>query len=301
MYAIETTKLTKRYGDYEALRAVDLQVPTGSVFGFLGPNGAGKTTTIRILLGLLRATAGRARVLGLDVWTDGPPLRQQVGYLPGDVRFYDHLTGRAVLQFADAVRGSKAAAEVERLSSLFVLQLDKRVRDYSRGMKQKLGLILAMMHRPRLLILDEPTTGLDPLMQQTLYAELRVFAEEGRTILFSSHTLSEVDDLCDHVAILRQGALIEQDRIEVLRRRAVRRVEVTLADGRPCAAPPSALHVQEQSGTRIIGSWTGEVTALLKWLAESPIADVVIAEPRLEDLFLAFYNESGGVADAGAN
>jgi ABC-2 type transport system ATP-binding protein len=191
MDAIATYGLTKYYRAHAALRGLDLRVPTGRLFGFLGPNGAGKTTALRLLLGLLRATSGRAEVLGRDAWRDGPVLRAEVGYLPGDVRFWSRRTGRQTLAFLDAARGRRGQSELPRLTERFELDLGRKVRDYSRGMKQKLGLIAALMHRPQLLILDEPTVSLDPLMRETLYAELRAVVAEGRTVVFSSHTLAE--------------------------------------------------------------------------------------------------------------
>lgn len=291
MYAVQTERLTKRYGTLAALRTLDLAVPTGSLFGFLGPNGAGKTTALRILLGLLRATSGTARVLGRDCWRDGPQLRAAVGYLPGDVRFYPNLTGRATLRFLDAARGGGAEAEMMRLATAFSLNLDRRVRDYSRGMKQKLGLIAALMHQPQLLILDEPTTALDPLMREVLYTELRAAGSAGRTVLFSSHTLAEVEALCDYVAILRDGTLVERERIDVLRTRAVRHVELRFAT--PVGADltlPAGLEATRRTGTELRGAWRGPVADLLAWLHTQPVADVTIAPPDLEDLFLAYYD-----------
>lgn len=293
MDAIATHNLTKRYGPHAALQNLNFCVPTGRLFGFLGPNGAGKTTAIRLLLGLLRATAGRAEVLGHDAWREGPKLRAEVGYLPGDVRFYDWMTGRATLAFFDAARGSRAGPELPRLVERLDLDLDKRVRDYSRGMKQKLGLIAALMHRPQLLILDEPTTSLDPLMREVLYEELRQTVAESRTVLFSSHTLAEVEALCDEVAILRDGQLIEQQRMDVLRERAVRHVTVRFRDGaQPCPALPPGLEVREQSGRRLLATWTGSPDRLLSWLAGCAVEDVTIAPPDLDDLFLAYYADT---------
>jgi ABC-2 type transport system ATP-binding protein len=290
MAAIVTQDLCKRFGPHEVLHQVNLRVPVGSRFGFLGPNGAGKTTAIRILLGLLRASAGSARILDQDVWRRGPHIRAEVGYLPGDVRFYDGLTGRATLAFLDAARGSASRDEIKRLTERFDLELDKRVRDYSRGMKQKLGLIQALMHRPKLLILDEPTVSLDPLIREVLYEELRNVAAEGRTVLFSSHTLSEVEGLCDHVAILREGRLIEQERIEVLRQRAVRHLELVFEpEGRPAELPPQGLTVTHESDTALWGTWVGPVDPLLSWLTRGHVRDMTIAPPDLADLFLAYY------------
>ncbi|MEP0848217.1 MAG: ABC transporter ATP-binding protein [Phycisphaerae bacterium] len=294
MDAIATHDLCKRYGSRDVLRSVNLSVPAGSLLGFLGPNGAGKTTTIRILLGLLRATSGRADVLGQDAWARGPRVRAEVGYLPGDVRFRDDRTGRELLEFFNRARGGRARQEMTRLQRAFDLDLDRRVRSYSRGMKQKLGLIQALMHRPRLVILDEPTTALDPLVRETLNDELRRAVNEGRTVLFSSHTLSEVEELCDHVAIVRDGRLIEQERVEVLRARAVRRVEITLdGDGATRSPAPPALVVSRRSGAALCGSWSGPVRPLLDWLAREAVRDVVIAPPDLEDLFLAYYDRRG--------
>ncbi len=291
MDVVVTEQLVKRYGHVTVLHGIDLRVPRGALFGFLGPNGAGKTTTLRILLGLLRASDGRARVLDREVWKHGAFVRGQIGYLPGDVRFYDNLTGRATLRYLDAARRTRADAEIRRLTERFDLDLDKRVRQYSRGMKQKLGLIQALMHRPALLILDEPTTALDPLMREQLYAELRDVAADGRTVLFSSHTLSEVEALCDRVAILRAGRLIEQERIDVLRERAVRRVEVSFKTDSAAAAAPNDLHVLHHSDGRLVGTWSGPIEPLIGWLSRAPIRDVTIAPPDLEDLFMAYYSD----------
>ena len=290
MDAVATHGLTKHYGTHAALHELELRVPAGRLFGFLGPNGAGKTTTLRLLLGLLRATRGRAEVLGRDAWREGPALRAEVGYLPGDVRFYDWLTGRQTLAFLDAARGGRAKTELARLTGRLALDLDRRVRDYSRGMKQKLGLIAALMHRPRLLILDEPTVSLDPLMREILYGELRAVAAEGRTVLFSSHTLAEVETLCDEIAILRDGRLIEHERIDVLRERAVRHVDVRFRAGALTALPrPEGLQVLEDTDAHLRATWMGPTDRLLAWLARCPVQDVTIAPPDLEDLFLTYY------------
>ena len=291
MNAVSTEKLSKRYGRHEALRGIDLIVPEGSLFGFLGPNGAGKSTAIRIMMGLLRSTSGAARVLGRDAWRDGPRLRRDIGYLPGDVRFYESYTGGRVLSFLNSARGGRDGDELRRLADKFELDLSRRVRAYSRGMKQKLGLIAALMHRPRLLILDEPTTGLDPLMRQALFDELRAASAEERTVLFSSHTLAEVETLCSDVAVVRNGLLIEQDRVDVLRQRALRHVEVVFRDGHPDVPPPEGFRVERRTDDRLEGAWIGAVDPLLRWLASASVRDVSISRPRLEDLFLAYYSD----------
>lgn len=302
MNAIELAQLSKSYGSQRVLHDLSLTVRPATCFGFLGPNGAGKTTAIRILLGLLRADQGTARVFGEHVSDAGPQLRREIGYLPGDVRFHAGLTGRATLNFLAHARRLRLNAEIERLATRFEIHrhLDSPVRGYSRGMKQKLGIIQALMHRPRLLILDEPTTALDPLVRETLYAELRRVIEEGRTVLFSSHTLSEVEALCDEVAILRGGKLIEQERVEVLRARAVRRVELALASPVAALNTPAALHVSHHDDHSVRATWTGPVrNGLLTWLAALPVRDVTIVPPSLEDLFLAYYeNETTEAATA---
>jgi ABC-2 type transport system ATP-binding protein len=290
MHAIEITNLTKCYGRSEVLSRVSMAVAPGRLFGFLGPNGAGKTTTIRILLGLLRATGGEARVLGRDAWRAGVALRSEVGYLPGDAHFYTQLTGRKTLAFLAGVRRRDCDEEIKRLRGRFELDLDKRVRQYSSGMKQKLGLIQAMMHRPKVLILDEPTSALDPLVRQTLFEELRAVADAGRTVLFSSHTLSEVEALCDEVAILRQGRLVVQERVDTLRARALRRVEIVFEAGRPERLPAS-MHVLQQRGQLLSATWAGPIPELLGWLGAQRVRDVVLAPPDLEDLFMAYYDE----------
>jgi ABC-2 type transport system ATP-binding protein len=294
MYVIETHGLSKSYGRHTVLGDVNLAVPRGSMFGFLGPNGAGKSTTIRILMGLLRSSGGQARILGRDVWRDGASVRAEIGYLPGDIRFNDFWTGRETLHFLTLARGGRGKDEVRRLATRFDLALNQRIRSYSRGMRQKLGLIQALAHRPQVLILDEPTTALDPLVQQTLFDELRAATAEGRTVLFSSHTLSEVEQLCDHVAILRGGRLIEQGAIGELRRRELRHVELTFADAISAErfAPPQALRVFERSGASVRGSWTGSVSDLLSWLPTQTLADVQISAPSLEDLFLSYYDRT---------
>jgi ABC-2 type transport system ATP-binding protein len=289
MLAIETGNLRKSYGRREVLHGINLRVPEGELFGFLGPNGAGKSTAIRVLMGLLKASSGTTRVLGVDAWRDGPAARREIGYLPGDIRFYDNLTGRRTLEFLNAARGGNCGDEIGRLSRVFDLELDKRVRSYSRGMKQKLGLIQALMHRPKLLILDEPTTALDPLVRQTLYAELRAAAAERRTVLFSSHTLSEVEALCDEVAIVRDGHLIEHEKISVLRTRAVRRIEIAVRGESPLSTPPAGLRVMHLAGGKLSATWAGPVEPLLRWLAANAVNDVTIAPPDLEDLFMAYY------------
>ena len=286
----------KCYGPLHVLSGLSLTVPAGELYGFLGPNGSGKTTTLRILLGLLRADGGDVRLFGRDAWHDGPTIRARVGYLPGDVRFYNGWNGRDTLGFLAGINGVDCRREARRLADAFELDLQKRVRAYSRGMKQKLGIIAALMHKPDLLILDEPTIGLDPVMQGVLYDELRRVRADGRTVLFSSHGLAEVESLCDHVAILRDGHLVEDERISVLRRRARQQVELEFVDANAAAAAVAigcpGLEVENQAAAHLSGTWAGDLAALTAWLADQPLRAMTIAPPDLERLFRGYYAEA---------
>ncbi|MCB9858736.1 MAG: ABC transporter ATP-binding protein [Phycisphaerales bacterium] len=299
MNVIEIDRLVKSYGNLRALDEFSLRIPQGAIFGFLGPNGAGKTTTIRILLGLLNATAGRASVFGLDARYDRTAIAARVGYLPGDVRFQQRQKGAVFLDFCNRARGGDHGAEIQRLAKRFDLDLGRRIRNYSRGMKQKLGLIQALMHKPDLMILDEPGTALDPLVLQTLYDELRHVAADGRTVLFSSHTLSEVDQLCDRVAVIRQGRLVESGDMAELRSRAPRRVIFKLENGHSMTpAPDNAFHSGDSMDGRITGTWVGRTTTLLDWLRSMRVTDLEIGPPTLDELFHRLYRDSAPPAES---
>ena len=292
--AIEVMGLRKSYGPSEVLRGLDFVVPTGKIVGFLGPNGAGKTTTLRILLGLVRPTAGAIRLWGQSIFPPQPDLRAETGYLPGETRFYPHLSGSRTLEFLAAARQRDCRSEIQRLASVFELDLSKPVRQYSSGMRRKLGLIQALMHCPKLVLLDEPTDNLDPLVRQTLFAELRRVVGQGRTVLFSSHTLGEVEELCDAVIILRAGEIVARESIDQFRQRAVRRVEVTWRLPKAGNDPwPVPLHLVSRDEHKLVFTWSDSVESLLRWLNEQSIADLAIGSPSLEELFLTFYRERG--------
>jgi ABC-2 type transport system ATP-binding protein len=295
---IETRQLTCYYGRRVGVRAVDLRISAGQIFGFLGPNGAGKTTTIRLLLGFLRASSGRATIFGHDCWRHRARINRDVGYLPGDLRLYPWMTGHRALRISGAIRGLDLAAAGEELSDQFHLEMNLRVRKMSRGMRQKLGLILALAHGPRLLILDEPTSGLDPLMQDVLMAILRKRAAQGVTVFFSSHTLSEVEQLCDRIAIVRDGEIVVDDSLEVLRRQARRAITVVFSDEQAAerAAVPSFLTLDFRSGRRWHGELTGEPSELIQWAAAQALDDLEIGPPSLESLFRRYYRFSAETA-----
>ncbi len=291
MSIIVAEQLTKRYGRRVGIQGLNLKVPEGTLFGFLGPNGAGKTTTIRVLMGLLRPSEGTARIFGLDCWRDSHRIKAEVGYLPGELRLYPWFScGEAIRIFGHARKRDLSRPGLE-LAAEFDLDPDVHVSSMSRGMRQKLGLILALAHRPRLLILDEPTSSLDPLMQEKLSRHLRSLAGAGHTIFFSSHTLSEVERLCDRVAILREGKLVADETLEALRTRAKRVVTIDWQDtARPNEiTPPQYLDLIERRDRRWKATLTGPVMELVRWCAGQPIDDIVIDQPDLASLFQEYY------------
>jgi ABC-2 type transport system ATP-binding protein len=291
---IELDNLTRTYRNGRGVIGVSLRVPERSIYGFLGPNGAGKTTTIRVLMGLLRAGGGAARVFGMDAWRDTRRIKGEVGYVPGDLRLHTWLTGREGLAIFGRVRKRDLSRTGADLAELLDLDLSVRVREMSRGMRQKLGLVLALAHEPRLLILDEPTGGLDPLMQERFRGRLRTFAARGHTVFFSSHTLSEVEALCDHVAIVREGRLVANESLEGLRSRYGHEVTIRFrrdphmeAGGEIAAVP--GFRVLGRSERTVRAMLAGPVEPLLKWLAAQEIDDVAIERPDLETVFHRFY------------
>jgi len=293
MPVIETQSLTKCYGSRVGVSDLSIEVGEGSIYGFLGPNGSGKTTTIRVLMGLMKGSEGAARIFGRDCWKASAVVKAEIGYMPGDVRLYPWLTCRnAAAIFGGARRRDLRAAFAECAEQLY-LDPELPVRKMSRGTRQKLGLVLALAHKPRLLILDEPTASLDPIIQRILYDHLRAAAGEGRTVFLSSHTLSEVEELCERVAILRQGKLVAQDTIENLRRRALRSVTIRWGEGFDAAAlqEPRGLTVSEKTSSLWRGTQTGSADELLAWLTGKPVADLIIEKPDLSEVFHGFYRE----------
>ncbi len=297
--AIRTTGLGKTYGGrgprsgpaVHALRDLTVEVQRGEIFGFLGPNGAGKSTTIRILMGFLHATHGEAEVLGRDVRTDGLAIRAEVGYLPGGIAFPDSLSGEAVLDYLARIHGRPAPLRERLIERLELSRTDLRrlVRDYSRGMRQKIGIIQAMQHDPELLVLDEPSEGLDPLMQRAFYELLEERRAAGRTIFFSSHVLSEVERICDRVAIIRGGELVALSAVETLLAHRRRVVDLRFDGPAPdLAAVPGVSDLVVGEG-RIGCAIEGEVAPFLAAIAGTAVRDLVIEPARLEEAFLSFY------------
>lgn len=291
---ISTQALTKRYGSVPALTDLTLEVARGEIYGFLGPNGSGKSTTIRTLLGYLHATSGSATVLGMDVEADSVEIRRLTGYLPGGIALYDSLTGEEALDYLGDLQGREAhrRAELCERLELSTAVLKRRVRDYSRGMRQKIGVVQALQHDPELAILDEPTEGLDPLMQQAFYRILEDLRAEGRTIFFSSHVLSEVERLCDRVAIIRAGHLMAIHDVGDLLARRRRRVMLRWRGGTPELGSLPGLQDVEVHGNRVQGTLTGEVAEFVRAIASPSLEDLTIEPASLEEAFLEYYADA---------
>jgi ABC-2 type transport system ATP-binding protein len=288
---IETEKLTKSYGSHRGIIDVDLLVNEGESFGFLGPNGAGKTTTIRTLLDHIRPTSGQARIFGIVTTQDPVAIHRRVGYLPGEFTLYDKLTGGQTIEYFANLRGGVDQGYQRDLVARLDVDPSRKFKEYSKGNKQKIGLVIALQHRPDLLLLDEPTSGLDPLVQQTFYAVIREAKTEGRTIFLSSHILSEVEKTCDRVAIIRDGRLVRVDRTEALRDLAHHQVELIFTDTVPVQAfdsLPGVSDVVVEDHTlrmRVAGS----INPVVRVAARYDLADFVSREPSLEETFLAQY------------
>jgi ABC-2 type transport system ATP-binding protein len=290
--AIVTRGLSKDFGGGRGLFELDLEVQRGEVFGFLGPNGAGKSTTMRLLLDLIRPTAGSASVLGLDANADSLAIRRRVGFLAGDFGLYPKLTGAVVLDYLGELRGGVDRGRLDALAERFGADLHRPIRELSTGNRQKLGLIQAFMHDPELLILDEPITGLDPLVQQSFHALLAETAANGGTIFLSSHTLSEVERVTHRLAILRQGRLVVVDSLENLRRVAVQRLEIEFADPPPPAAGFETLPgVREvtAAGSTLTVAFEGSADAVVKAAAAHQVRAIRSRDDDLEEIFLRYY------------
>jgi ABC-2 type transport system ATP-binding protein len=293
---IETTRLTKRYGSARGIEELDLRVEAGEVFGFLGPNGAGKSTTIRTLLDFQRPTSGSARVLGFDSRSDSVEVRRRTGYLAGELRLFDRMSGDEHLAWFSKARGGHDDAMVTSLVERFGIQMDRPVKQLSKGNRQKVGLLLALAHRPELLILDEPTSGLDPLVQNEFEVLLRETVAEGRTVLLSSHSLDEVQRVADRVAIIRDGRLVVTDSVEHLRASAPRIMTLRF---RRAVDPAPFLAIQgvesaTPDGDDLALRFTGDVAPVLRAALEHELVDVTARHADLDELFLSYYDGTSG-------
>ena len=290
---IDTAKLTKYYGKQLGIEDVDLEVKRGEVFGYLGPNGAGKTTTIRTLLDFIRPTRGSATVFGLDIRQSSVDIHRRVGYLNGELALYNNMTGEDLLKYLGNLRGSLDWKYVRELAARFQCDLPRRIQGLSMGNKQKLGLLQAFMHKPELLILDEPTNGLDPLMQHEFYDLLTETKKEGRTIFLSSHILPEVEKVCDRVGIIRQGKLVTVETIETLKSHSVRQLEIHFARAIPKEKFSNVQGIRDilVQDKLLTCNVVGSLDALVKAAAQFEVINIISHEPSLEDIFMTYYNE----------
>ncbi len=300
MSAIRTEGLTKDYGAGRGLFDLDLEVPEGQVFGYLGPNGAGKTTTIRQLMGLSFPTRGRAWIFGLDCHRQAVEVKRHVGYVPGEPPQFGGLRGREIIAYLGAMAGGVDQAHVKQLCQRLQLDVSMRYREYSSGNKKKLLLVIAFMHRPRLLILDEPTGGLDPLNQQEFYAMVREARQGGATVFLSSHVLSEVEHVCDRVGIIRAGRLVKVASLEELHEIRMHRVEIEFADEPPLEAIRRAEGVDGVTAEnhRVRCIVRGSFEPILAAINTAHVVNLTSHEPSLEETFLEYYTEAGKEAVA---
>lgn len=291
--AIEVDRLTKKYGDFTAVEDVSFAIEPGEIFGFLGPNGAGKSTTIRCLLDFIRPTAGSCRILGLDSRADSVEIKRLLGFLPADLALYPNLTGRRTIQYFANLRGGVEWSRVDELARRFDADLDRKVGEYSSGNRQKVGLILAFMHNPRVVILDEPITGLDPLVQLEFHTLMREHVAAGNTVFLSSHTLSEVERVADRVGFIRRGHLIAVERMADLHEKSLRRV--TLEFPEPVAAAAfdgvEGVHDAAAEGTTVTARYEGSMAPLLAVATAHGVLSLNTASVDLDEMFLEYYRE----------
>ena len=290
MNAIETRQLTKFYGSARGIEKLDLTVEQGDFFGFIGPNGAGKSTTIRTLLGLIAPTSGQARVLGLDIRKDKPKLLSRVGYLPSEITFYAGMKVSEVLALSARLRKRDCEREAQALCQRLQLDVSRRVEDLSLGNRKKVGIVCALQHDPELLILDEATSGLDPLMQREFFEILKERNRAGVTVFLSSHVLSEIQHHCNQAAIIRGGKIVNSGAVSQLAQSSARRVQLR---GKADLTGLPGIRDLTQSAEGVSFLYSGEPQALLQTLARGEIRDLTIAEPDLEEIFLHYYEKEG--------
>ena len=288
---IETKNLTKYYGKARGIIDVNLTVDEGEIFGFIGPNGAGKSTTIRTLLSLIYKTSGEAKIFGLDCAKDSVRILEDVGYLPSEVFYYENMKAIDLLKYSASFYKKDCSARIRELAGVLQVDLGKRIEDMSLGNKKKVGIVQGLLHAPRLIILDEPTSGLDPLMQKTFFDLIKEENRRGATVLFSSHILSEVQRICDRVAIIKEGRIVNTQKISELQQNAFKKVSFTVKNGKPGSfAVPGAQNVEIADNT-VNFIFKGDCNLLLTEIAKHPLSNVDIAEPTLEEIFMHYYAE----------
>jgi ABC-2 type transport system ATP-binding protein len=289
MAVIELQKLTKFYGKHKGIKNISFDIKEGEIFGFIGPNGAGKSTTIRTLLNLIYPSSGKAFIFGKDVVKESLEIRRDIGYLPSEVNYYDDMKVSDLLQFSRAFYKKGKPQRVKELADRLDLNLSKRIEDLSYGNKKKVGIIQALLHEPKLLILDEPTGGLDPLIRNSFFELLREENQRGATIFFSSHILSEVQSMCSRVAIIKEGELIKVESIQTLIKNQFRKVKITFSDQKGRNFKIEGGKKPEWDGNTLQLLYGGEMREMIEELSHAEIKDLLIEEPSLDEIFMHYY------------
>ncbi len=292
MHVLETNKLTKYYGKSRGILDVSMQVDKGEIFGFIGPNGAGKSTTIRTLLSLIYPTSGSAKIFGKDCIKDGAKIRQEIGYLPSEVFYYDNMKVIELLKYSASFYHKNCNKRIKELAEIMDLDLSKKINDLSFGNKKKVGIVQGLLHEPKLIILDEPTGGLDPLMQQKFFDLIREENKKGATIFFSSHILDEVQKMCDRVSIIKEGKIIKTESIESLRQDNYKKLRIEAATKLPqnvfSGPGVTDLQVNANQATFI---YKGDINSIVKQLNDIQLKNLLIEEPTLEEIFMYYYEK----------
>ncbi|SFR72930.1 ABC transporter ATP-binding protein [Anaeromicropila populeti] len=291
MNAIETKKLTKSYGKSRGIMDIDLEVKEGEIFGFIGPNGAGKSTTIRTLLGLIHKDSGEAKIFGMDCEGEREKILKETGYLPSEVFYYENMKAIDLLRYSASFYKKDCSKKIKELADALGLDLNKKIEDMSLGNKKKVGIVQGLLHSPRLIILDEPTSGLDPLMQQTFFELIQEENKRGATVLFSSHILSEVQKICDRVAIIKDGRLIQTQKISELQDNSYKKITFHVKDN-----PLDEFQLKGATNIEIKGQtvrfiYRGDCNLLLEKINNYPLLNVDISEPSLEEIFMHYYSD----------
>ncbi|MYL32595.1 ATP-binding cassette domain-containing protein [Pontibacillus yanchengensis] len=289
MKAVEMNDLTKYYKKSKGIENVSLSIDVGEIFGFIGPNGAGKSTAIRTLLNFIHPTSGTATIFGKDIVSDSKEIKELVGYLPSEVHYYDDMKALDLLQYSAKFHEYKNIKRIHQLAERLQLDLHKKIEDLSFGNRKKVGIIQALLHEPKLLILDEPTGGLDPLMQNIFFELLTEERKKGATIFFSSHILSEVQKMCDRVAIIKEGKLVTVEKVETLIKNNLKKVRLMIGDNQEPELELEGVLNKAKNGDHIAFLYSGEMNSLLNHLTALDIKDLLIQEPSLEEVFMHYY------------
>lgn len=293
MNVIEIKNLTKTYGKSRGIDGVTLSIKQGEIYGFIGPNGAGKSTTIKVLLNLIFPNSGEAKIFGLDCVTNTTKIKEDLGYVPSEVRYYDDVKVGEIINYAKTFKKNIDEEYVDHLIKTFDVDLNKKIFELSLGNKKKVALIQAFIHKPKLLILDEPTNGLDPLIQQKLFTELIDLKNSGSTIFLSSHNLTEVEEFCDRVAIIKEGKIIEVKNIEEFANKKVKRITLKLSQNLSEEVKTLGGEILEFKDNVMVFNYNRNITKLLSLLVKYPVEDLIIEEKKLSEVFMAYYEMEG--------